>query len=128
MQPQDPQDILMEINNRTRLLENKYSLMRDRVFMVNQNMIEEYKKLSQEMKGINKDLKEIKNDVFKIRDTLKQVINEMEFFARKENLKVLEKYINMWNPLSYVTQEELTQQLLELKKRKHKKLMKHKKR
>ncbi len=32
---------------------------------------------------------------------------ELEFFARKENLKVLEKYINLWNPLNFVTKEEV---------------------
>jgi len=31
----------------------------------------------------------------------------MQNFARKENVKVIEKYIGFWNPLNFVTQRDL---------------------
>ncbi|MBI4448282.1 hypothetical protein HY643_04840, partial [Candidatus Woesearchaeota archaeon] len=40
-------------------------------------------------------------------------------FAKKENVKVLEKYINLWNPLNFVTREEakrIAKEVLEEKK------------
>ena len=70
-------------------------------------MIDEYKKLSVEVSSINEDLKEIKNNMFQIKETIRHTVKEMEFFARKEHLKVLEKYINLWNPLNFVTEEEV---------------------
>ena len=34
-------------------------------------------------------------------------LRETDFFAKKNDIKVLEKYINLWNPLDFVTEEEV---------------------
>ena len=111
---------LAEVNSRIRLLESKYTLMRERVFVINQNMIEEYKKLMGDIKGINEDLTEVKREVAKMKEITANAVKEMEFFARKDQLKVLEKYINFWNPLNFVTQQEV-HALIEESKHKEKK-------
>ena len=90
-----------------RILESKYSLMRDRVLVINQNMIDQYKKLNSEIKLVNNDLKDIKRDLNDLKELNRHIVNELKDFARKENLKVLEKYINYWNPLNFVTEEEV---------------------
>ena len=104
---ENPEAFLRELANRMRILEERYNLSRDRIFIINQNMIEQYKKLAADIKSINSDLKEIKSDVASIKEITKNTVKELEFFARKENLKVLEKYINMWNPLNFVTEEDV---------------------
>lgn len=107
MEQQSQENIIGDLNSRTRVLEGKYNLLRDRVLVINQNMIAEYKKLLAEIKAINSDVKEIKNDVFNIKETVKHIVKELEFFARKEDVKVLEKYINMWDPIKFVTEKEV---------------------
>lgn len=109
-----------ELGSRIRILENKYTLARDRVFLINQNMVDSHKKLLTEIKSLESDLKEIKGDIFTIKETLRHIIKEFDSFAKKEDLKVLEKYINMWNPLNFVTE----QQVLELIKKRVKKNVK----
>lgn len=99
--------IISDLIARTRVLESKYSLFGERMLIINKNMIEEYKKLSQEIKSIDTEVKEIKNDLHHIKEVLKKLVKEMETFARKENLKILEKYINFWNPMNFVTKEEV---------------------
>ena len=111
---QNPYENIVDINTRLRILENKYVLVRERMFVINQNMIDGYKKLMSEIKAVDSDLKEIKGDLFSIKESMRHLVKEMDSFARKENLKVLEKYINMWNPLKFVTEEEV----LELIKKK----------
>ena len=94
---------------RLRVLESKYNLMRDRMFLINQNMIQEYKKLIAEIKTIDSEIRDVKRNLFELKNVLQHVIKEMRFFAKKENLKVLEKYINYWNPLNFVTENEVVQ-------------------
>ena len=48
-----------------------------------------------------------KNEMFKMRETLKDMIKEMSSFASSQELKVLERYINTWNPLNFVTEKEV---------------------
>jgi len=96
-----------DINTRIRILEGKYNLTRERMLLINQNMIDHYKTLNEEIRTIKNDLKEIKEIMETIKETNSIMIKEMSFFARKEQLKVLEKYINMWNPLNFITKEEV---------------------
>jgi len=104
---QDPYAPMNELNTRVRILEGKYNLTRERMLLINQNMIDHYKDLNSEIKIMKDDIKEIKETLEIIKDTSRNLVKEMAFFARKEQLKVLEKYINMWNPLNFITQEEV---------------------
>ena len=94
-------------NDRIIILESKYSNMRDRIILINENLINEYKRLNQDIKVVDSELKDLKKDIFEMKEALRHVLGELKFFARKEHFKVLEKYINMWNPFNFVTEEEV---------------------
>ena len=102
---------------RVRILESKYNIMRERLLLINQNMIDEYKKLNEDIKIIEDELKELKKDIFEIKEILHKIAYELQFFAKKDSLKVLEKYINMWNPLNFVTEEDVLNIIKQSKKR-----------
>ena len=104
---QEITQVIVDLNNRVRVLENKYNLLGERLLIVNQNMIEEYKRLLREMKVINEEFREIRQEVFLTQDTTRNIVKEMELFAKKEQIKVLEKYIDLLNPMRFVTEEEV---------------------
>jgi F0F1-type ATP synthase alpha subunit len=109
---------------RIRILESKYTYLRDRVVLINENLISEYKELSQEIKVVDSELKDLKKDIFEMKEALRHILTEMKYFARKEHFQVLEKYINMWNPFNFVTEEEVLRLIKEnrgVKNRKSKK-------
>jgi signal transduction protein with GAF and PtsI domain len=111
--------ILSDLNIRTRTLEGKYNILGERLLVVNQNMIEEYKKIIKEAKTHEDDIIELKKEIENLKEILKQILKEIDSFAKKENIKVLEKYINLWNHLKFVTEqevEELIKKQLEQKK------------
>ncbi|MBT3690910.1 hypothetical protein HOG16_01545 [Candidatus Woesearchaeota archaeon] len=96
-----------ELNTRIRILEGKYNLTRERMLVINQNMLDHYKKVSSDTKILREEITEIKDSINLLKDTMKSIVKELQLLARKEELKVLEKYINMWNPLNFVTKEEV---------------------
>ncbi len=100
-------DVIIELTNRLRVLESKQSLLGERLLVVNQNMIEEYKKLMKRIKSVDEEIKDIKNDVRNVKNILKHLAEEAKTFAKKDSLKVLEKYINLWNPLNFVTETDV---------------------
>ena len=53
-----------------------------------------------------------------LREKLMMVIRELQTVARKDEVKVLEKYINLWNPLKFVTQNEVEQIINEILEKK----------
>ena len=114
---QDVGKVLLDIINRIRSLESKYNLLGERLLIVNQNMISQFKKISTEFKVINDDVKEVRADVFKTNDVVEDVTKSMQFFSTKEDIKVLEKYINLWNPLKFVTEDELKKEIENVRSR-----------
>ncbi len=103
---EDPSQILTELVNRIRVLESKQSLFNERLLLVNQNMIEEFKTFMNEIKTVRTDVAEINKDLKNIKNIIKHLSEEAGDFARKDKIMVLEKYINLWNPLKFVTREE----------------------
>jgi len=101
--------VLIDLNARIRILEGRYTLFGERLLVINQNMVEEYRKLMKETKLINHDISQIRQDIFNLKDILTSITKEMALFARNDKLKVLEKYINFWNPLHFMTEEDVIQ-------------------
>lgn len=104
---QEPELILNDLNARLRILEGRYSISRERMFVINQNMIDHYKKQNQEISLLQQEIKEAKQELESTKNTMSKMIEEMSRFASKDNLDVLEKYINFWNPLNFITKEEV---------------------
>ena len=117
LQETSQQDSYIETIERIRSLEGKYNLLRDRMLLINNNMIEEYKKIITELRLANEETQELKLDMYRMREAMKHLLKELELFARKEDVKFLEKYINLWNPMKFVTEEEVIELIKKHKKR-----------
>ena len=74
-------------------------------------MIYEYKKIMKEIQEFSQNTKTTKADMLRTQETVKEVVKEMSIFAKKDQLKVLEKYIDLLNIMDFVTEEELNKKL-----------------
>ncbi len=111
----DAAHILADLNARIRSLENKYNTLTERLLVVNQNMIYEYKKLMKELKEIAQTTTKTKIDMATTQETVRDVVKEMSIFAKKDQIKVLEKYMDLLNIMNFVTEEELNKKLEKFK-------------
>ena len=95
------------LSRRLRLLEEGFTNLR-RIFQVTEeNIIAKNKHYSAEIKTITSDITEIRKEIQELKDKVLLVIRELQTVARKEEVKVLEKYINLWNPVKFVSQNEI---------------------
>lgn len=117
IQQTDTSNVLIDLNTRIRVIEEKNNLLREKMLVINQNMVEEYKKLVQEIKTTNSDIREIKEDVQNLKEMIMHIIKESSNFARKDSVMVLEKYINIWNPMKFTTEEDVLKIIEHQKKR-----------
>ncbi len=104
---QNPEDIISDINSKIRSLENKNSMLTEHLLTVNQNSIEEYKRLGKEISNLSSEIRKLKDELFNVKQVLNGFLRETDFFAKKNDIKILEKYINLWNPLDFVTEDEI---------------------
>lgn len=96
-----------ELIGRLRINEARLANLRERLIVTDNNMVEEFRRISGQLKDLDAELKQAKNEVFKLREALKDVVKEMSSFASSQELKVLERYINTWNPLNFMTEKEV---------------------
>lgn len=109
---------LNTLSRRLRLLEEGFTNLRRFFQVTEENIIAKNKHFSAEIKTMTSDIMEIRKEMQELRDKLSLVIKELQIVARKEEVKVLEKYINLWNPIKFVTQNEVEQIINEVLEKK----------
>ncbi len=107
----------LELNSKLRSIEARYNMLAERLLVVNKNLIEQHKKLVHEIQMINSDIMEAKRDAKTTKELMSNIIKELENFATKDSVKVIEKYIDLLNPLNFVTEDQLNQAIEEKLKR-----------
>ena len=103
-------DISNQVNNISRslkTLEDRYTTLRKRLQIIEQNMLNSDKKLFDDVKIINSDLLETKRGLKEFDEKLMILSKELMMSATKEEVAVLSKYINYWEPLNFITRSEL---------------------
>ncbi|MBS3149271.1 hypothetical protein J4455_01070 [Candidatus Woesearchaeota archaeon] len=120
MQPLEDYNTVIDINSKIKALESKYNLSRDRLFLINQNMIDQFKLTSSELRLVKDEVRDLKTELNSIKETMFSISKELNRFARKEEVKVIEKYVSLWDPLKFVTEDQL-KEILENASRKKRK-------
>ena len=95
------------LGRRIRLLEEQLANLRRRVLVLDQNMLMGNKKNLNEVKSINSELMEFKKTMDELDNKLLLVIKELKLTAKKDEVDVLQKYINLWEPINFVTRTEV---------------------
>ena len=101
------------LNGRLRVLEERLSNVNRKVEIEESNSIEKQKKINIEFKTLNSEIIEIKRTMESIQEKLNVITRELPNLAAKDELDVLKKYIEMWEPMHFVTRDELDKRLKE---------------
>ena len=97
-----------------RILEERYSNLRNRSQVSEQSTIELEKEVTKDIKMLTEELIDLKRDLNDIREKLGLISAEMTNLVNKNEFKVMERYLDMWQPMNFVTRNELNK-LLEQK-------------
>jgi hypothetical protein len=95
----------MQVSRRVKVLEEGLSNLRKKILIDEQNDINRHKKELVEHKTTINEVNDIKKEIENIKRVIKEVISELQGCARHEEVDVLKKYINIWDPIKFVTEE-----------------------
>lgn len=102
-----------DISIRLRDLEEKQRILKDRLLLIGQNLIDVKEDMNQDFLEIKKEIEIIKQKIERIISFVETISGEFSNFARKEDIEILTKQAKMFQPLELVGKKEFE----ELKKR-----------
>ena len=103
-----------EISRRLRILEERYTNIRNRIQVMDQNMLLHNKKQTTDIKTIDSDISDLKKEINDINEKISLIVKELNDSAKKEDIEVLQKYINLWDPMNFVTRKEVEKLIKEI--------------
>ena len=92
-------------------LESKVNVLLREVDVLKNDFVKRNQDLRQEVKVLSEDLLEMKHQHEKMLQTMDLVIKELKQTAGVEEVQVLKKYVEFWNPMQFVTQQDLDRAL-----------------
>lgn len=95
------------VTRRLKLIEEQMTDLRRKFQVTEHNELVNNKKYNTEFKTINSEMSELRITINKLQDKIVLMIKEFELLAKKEDLDVLKKYIEMWEPVTFVTRHEV---------------------
>jgi len=100
-------DLVADLSARVRLTEERVDNLRSHLELVDSSLIEKHKTVISEIRNIEDGQRALRSDMDMLKDLAERLAKRMEAFASKEEVKVLERYVELWQPLNFVTRSEV---------------------
>ena len=107
----DLSEQINSLSGRIRMLEDRLNNLNRKVELDESNIIESQKKETVEFKTLNSEILELKRAIEEIREKIELITTELPNLAARDELEVIKKYVEMWDPMSFVTRAELEKAL-----------------
>lgn len=118
-------DLLIELSNlnrRLRLSEERSANLRKKVQLLEQNLLTQGKKSNTDTKTVITELSDLSQKVSDFTEKITEILARLEDVAHKNDILQIERYLSLWKPVNFVTQNEIDE-IVEMKVKEH---LKHK--
>jgi|TARA_Y100000310_G_scaffold335371_1_gene417256 hypothetical protein len=95
----------IQLSRRVKVLEESINNLRRKILVNEQNDLNRNKKLLSEQKSTLEEINELKKEIENMKRIMKEFISELRTSAKKEEVDVLKKYVDLWDPIKFVTEE-----------------------
>lgn len=92
--------LLSDFNTKLRDIEERQRLIKDRVLLVGENLVNEKEETLIEISELKNKTESLGKEMERIKDTMASLIEETRGFARKSELEILQRQFKMFQPLA----------------------------
>ena len=92
---------------RLKILEERYTNLRKKTQMTDQNLLDFEQNIRDKIHAVNLDVLEMKRIFSELKEKLEIMASEIKDAAKSADVKVLQRYLDMWQPMDFVTREEM---------------------
>lgn len=92
---------------RLKISEERYNELRKKLMLIEQNMLSHHKKAMSEIKVLHSEITDVNSKINEIQDKILLIVKELRLTAKREDIDVMKKYVELWNPMRFVTKEQV---------------------
>ncbi len=100
------QERLNELGSRIAVLEERAANLRKNGRLTEQSLISYDQETRAGLKALNERLTELARKVEEVHEKIDAISAELSGVAKRHEITVLERYLDLWQPLSFVTRDE----------------------
>jgi hypothetical protein len=100
-------NIANDISRRLRIMEEKFNSLDKKVKLNEENVVSNFKKVNTGIASFQDDVNEFKKHIKTDEETTDLIIKELKLSAKKDDLAVLQRYIELWDPVKFATHAEI---------------------
>lgn len=100
-------NMINDLGRRLRVLEEKFNNMDKKVKLNEENVLSNFKKVNTSLATFHDDINEFRQHIKIDDERTELIIKELKLSAKKEDLAVLQRYIELWDPVKFATHTEI---------------------
>lgn len=104
---------LSNISRRIRILEDRYNNLRNQLQFADEIVLRNRREMDSEIQAIDMTLSDLNREVSEIKDRAAKMSSEIKGSAKHTDLKLLEKYVDLWKPVEFLTKEQAVKMIKE---------------
>jgi predicted nucleic acid-binding Zn-ribbon protein len=90
---------IAKLNRRASLIEDRISDLGDHLDMIENNLVDKHKSATSGLSDLSNQTKDFNSQINDLKNEIMRMSAQLGNFATKQDVQVLERYINFWNPL-----------------------------
>ncbi|MBW2992171.1 hypothetical protein KY345_03050 [Candidatus Woesearchaeota archaeon] len=100
-------NMINDLGRRLRILEEKFNNMDKKIKLNEENAIANIKRINTSIASFQDDVNDFRKHIKIDDERTELIIKELKLSAKKEDLAVLQRYIELWDPVKFATHTEI---------------------
>lgn len=100
-------NMINDLSRRLRILEEKFNNMDKKIKLNEENDITNVKKMNASITSFQDDINDFRKHIKVDDERTELIIKELKLSAKKEDIAVLQRYIELWDPVKFATHDEI---------------------
>lgn len=109
--PDAGRDELNSLSARIRVVEERLNDMKKRFKFIEENIIAYHKKNLKDAKDQQAQSYDLRKSMRALEGKIMIILKELQLASTKQEVAILKKYLDLWNPLKFVTEETLQKRI-----------------
>jgi hypothetical protein len=100
-------NIINDMSRRLRIMEEKFNNLDKKIKLNEENMLTNFRRVNTVVSTFHDDVSEFRKHIKMDEERTELIIKELKLSAKRDDVAVLQRYIELWDPVKFATHNEI---------------------